>query len=338
MMEIDNIFESQGLSALAQKTKEMIAARVNEKLEKRIANMIQMLRDANLNSQNKILTMVIYKHHNQLRKQKSLQYAKRIANLTSKLETLKIVSLLECVKDQFKDQHLFNQLKNGVNEPSSSTDTANAVRQLICKSKLTKEILKSCEVALSLTRTDLGSGTFVTFYTFIFAHLSRIGIIMACIHEEFIELFKLLLEVQLDDVILKENLKVSAKEQFNSMFSSKSSQNEVNRPKNSNILEENEDESLKGQYLEENIHLHDMGEIVPRKAFARDEQVNRTKAETADVEQNYVAAKPRIKKISRKVSRHNCICWKCCQNRRFFRRARQRFLLCQTSLCQFSWK
>ena len=320
-MEIDEIFGWQNLSAVTQRTEG------NEKVEKRIVNMIQMLRDANSNSQNKILTMVIYKHHNQLRKQKSLQYAKKIANLTSKLETVRVISLLRCVKDQLKDKHCFYRSEDG---SPISTDTGNAFRELICKAKLIRELLKRCEVGLSVTNTDLGSATFVTFYTFLLAHLSRLGIIMACIYVEFIELFKILLEINLNDRVLKEDLKASVNEQVDSIFLRKLSQNLENKPKNNNIPEELG--LLKGQFSEETIDSFDVGEIVQRRAVDRENQINTTKATTAYVKQNLIAAKSfKIKKMGT-VTRHNCICWKCSQNRKFFRRTRQTFLRYGTSL------
>ena len=322
-MEIDDIFGWQNLSAVTRKTVG------NEKLEKRIVNMIQLVRDANFNSQNKILNMVIYKHHNQLRKQKSLQYAKKIANLTSKLETVKVVALLRCIKDQLQNKHCFYQSEG---RSPISADTGNAARQLICIANLIREILKRCEVGLSVTNTDLGSATFVTFYTFLFAHLSRLGITMACIHEEFIDLFKILLEINPNDCILKEDLKASIDEQFDSIFLRKLSQNLENKPKNNDIPGELEEELLKGQFSEETMDSFDVGEIVQRKAVDRENQINTTKATTAYVKQKFIAAKPyKIKKMS-KVTRHYCICWKCSQNRKFFRRARQPFLRYGTSL------
>ena len=65
-----------------------------------LAGQLELLSDiltkAELESQNKLLLVIIYKHKNQLRKQKTLQYAQRIAKMVARLD---VNAVKGCIND-----------------------------------------------------------------------------------------------------------------------------------------------------------------------------------------------------------------------------------------------
>ena len=150
---------------------------------------------ADLESQNKLLSVIIYKHSSQLRKYKTLQYAKRVAKMVARLEG-KVVK--DCLA-QFQ-MHIDHECKciwNKASELSCTERKEQLIKRMICKIHIIIETLRSCNSGLSWVIADLKLKTFIAFNVFLLSHFSRVRVVMLRIYEEFISTFDLMEKLNL---------------------------------------------------------------------------------------------------------------------------------------------
>lgn len=161
----------------------------NTAVEK-LALLSDVIGKSELGTQNKLLSNVIYKHNNQLRKYKTLQCARRVLKMIARLNSRAII---ECLNNL--QQHMNNACNciwNKANLVSCSEKMQALVNQLLCKVGIIYEILRSCKMAIPWTMVDLRSRTFLTFNMFMLSHLCRVRTVTLRIYELFVEAFKIL--------------------------------------------------------------------------------------------------------------------------------------------------
>ena len=186
----------------------------DQKIQAKLVSHLELLSSiftqAELESQNKLLSVIIYKHSNQLRKYKTLQYAKRVAKMVARLEG-KVVE--DCLT-QFR-LHIDNKCKciwKKANELSCTERKEELIQRMICKIHIIIETLRSCNSGLSWVIADLKLKNFIAYNVFLLAHFSRVRVVMLRIYEEFINAFDLMEKLSLVDKVMLDQVTLARHE------------------------------------------------------------------------------------------------------------------------------
>ena len=170
-----------------------------------------ILTKAELGSQNKLLFVIIYKHKNQLRKQKTLQYAQRVVKMVNRLDSNAVKGCLNDLR-----MHISNTCRciwDKASKLSCTDRKIELINRMVCKAQIIIETLRSCSSALMWVIIDLKSKTFLTFNIFLLSHFSRVRVLLLKIYEEFIKIFDLVTKLNLISKDVVDKL-ISAKHEF----------------------------------------------------------------------------------------------------------------------------
>ena len=164
--------------------------RIKKDLGGKLLLLSDIFKKAELELQNKLLSVVIYKHSNQLRKYKTLQYAKRILKMVARLDSKTIITCLEELR-----MHIDNSCNcfwNKKNDLSCNERQTELVNEILCKVGVIIEVLRSCKSAVTWAMINLKSKTFLTFNAFMLSHFCRIRVVMLRMVEEFIVVLRMM--------------------------------------------------------------------------------------------------------------------------------------------------
>ena len=136
-------------------------------VDKIISRDLYTLRCLDLDSTTKILLMVLYKHQNQMRREKSVQYLRKVAKLIARIKLREVVDLLS-------DSSKLNHRKYDTVFPPEMMH--QIAKHLVSSAKTVLMALRLSMTAASHVLSNLQLGTFVSFNVFAFACVSRIRV------------------------------------------------------------------------------------------------------------------------------------------------------------------
>lgn len=289
--------------------------RQQELICKEMIMLSEVLKKSDLASQNKLLSMIIYKHKNQLRMCKSMQYGRRISKLVGRFDSDDVCLCLNEL--QLHLNQSCSCIWKKVGDPSCNEKKKKLINSLLCRARIISEVLKSCKSVLPLIMSDLKLKHFLSYNAFMLSHICRVRVIALRLYEMFTEVFQKL-----------EILNMVVKDEMNHILSLHSVhlfENEI-----ASKLAQNQEINAKDE--ENNIPGHDgsidIGFNVARKDFKPDKP--KAKASTHGKRKGGPHSKKKNptsvsgsltmkqKKAKRKVKHVTCHCWKCKQMRKYF--------------------
>ena len=272
---------------------------------------------------NKVLSLILYKHQNQLRRQKSLQYAKKVKNMFGRLDCQNlnriIIDLIchvgkscDCIWKK-GDPTFCEKIK------------IDLVEGLIIKSKIITGLLRALKKGLEWSFIDLNSKTFGAFNTFIFAHLSRTRIVMIKVFHSLLELLSPLSSYFDNEVA--SYMKTLSRFEDDLYFKSELT---FSNGSSGALQLETINSGGNQRNAVEDIISFDTGVVVSRKELLLDPKVDNLldnddmHASKSKPSRNVAQIKKTSKK-SKKKHKFQCFCWKCKNERKHFKQLRESY-------------
>ena len=173
--------------------------RYDRQIQTKLVVQLEFLSDifvkAQLELQTRLLSVVVYKHKNQLCKHKSLQYARRIVKMIDRVGSTEVKILLNDLSLHVNSTCTCIWSKES--ELSCTDIQMEIINKIICKVQIIVEALRSCGHALPWVICNLKSNKFITFHIFLLSSFSRARVVLLRIYKEFIKAFELMEELNI---------------------------------------------------------------------------------------------------------------------------------------------